>query len=298
MKRSAQTGAKLQVTLIADDGSLLPVQISIQELAKRGFGRVTISIVVTDMTETHRNQELLRALTHRVVQVQETERGRVALELHDNITQLLCAVMFRSQALVDALSTRDSKAKQEAAKLHTMLGRTAAEVERISRDLRPNLLDQLGLAAAIRSYATRYSTRTGIRVSLTKLTLPAPLPGDMQLALYRIAQEAFRNIEKHARASEVEVSLRVERGIVVLTINDNGIGFDAITVALLGRSRPVGILLAGLLFGAFKAGGFTMQSSQNISVDLVLVVQSLIVLFLAAPPLVRAIFRLPSKEEM
>ena len=79
---------------------------------------------------------------------------------------------------------------------------------------------------------------------------------------------------------------------------DAGIGFDAITVALLGRSRPVGILLAGLLFGAFKAGGFTMQSSQDISVDLVLVVQSLIVLFLAAPPLVRAIFRLPRKEEM
>jgi simple sugar transport system permease protein len=79
---------------------------------------------------------------------------------------------------------------------------------------------------------------------------------------------------------------------------DAGIGFDAITVALLGRSRPVGILLAGLLFGAFKAGGFTMQSSRDISVDLVLVVQSLIVLFLAAPPLVRAIFRLPRKEEM
>ena len=77
-----------------------------------------------------------------------------------------------------------------------------------------------------------------------------------------------------------------------------GWGFLAITVALLGRSKPVGILLAGLLFGAFKAGGFTMQSSQNISVDLVLVVQSLIVLFLAAPPLVRAIFRLPSKEAM
>lgn len=77
---------------------------------------------------------------------------------------------------------------------------------------------------------------------------------------------------------------------------DAGIGFDAITVALLGRSRPLGILAAGLLFGALKAGGFTMQTSENISVDLVLVVQSLIVLFLAAPPLVRAIFRLPSKE--
>lgn len=77
---------------------------------------------------------------------------------------------------------------------------------------------------------------------------------------------------------------------------DAGIGFDAITVALLGRSRPLGILAAGLLFGAFKAGGFTMQASEDISVDLVLVVQSLIVLFLAAPPLVRAIFRLPAQE--
>jgi simple sugar transport system permease protein len=67
-------------------------------------------------------------------------------------------------------------------------------------------------------------------------------------------------------------------------------------VALLGRSRPLGILAAGLLFGALKAGGFTMQTSENISVDLVLVVQSLIVLFLAAPPLVRAIFRLPAQE--
>jgi general nucleoside transport system permease protein len=78
---------------------------------------------------------------------------------------------------------------------------------------------------------------------------------------------------------------------------DAGIGFDAITVALLGRSRPVGILAAGLLFGAFKAGGFSMQASEGIPIDLVLVVQSLIVLFIAAPPLVRAIFRLPAKEE-
>ena len=74
---------------------------------------------------------------------------------------------------------------------------------------------------------------------------------------------------------------------------DAGIGFDAITVALLGRSRPWGIFVAGILFGAFKAGGFAMQASQGIPIDIVLVVQSLIVLFIAAPPLVRAIFRLP-----
>ena len=77
---------------------------------------------------------------------------------------------------------------------------------------------------------------------------------------------------------------------------DAGIGFDAITVALLGRSSPLGILAAGLLFGAFKAGGFAMQASQGVPVEIVLVVQSLIVLFIAAPPLVRAMFGLPDPE--
>ncbi|WP_165066201.1 ABC transporter permease [Marisediminicola senii] len=75
---------------------------------------------------------------------------------------------------------------------------------------------------------------------------------------------------------------------------DAGIGFDAITVALLGRSRPWGVFFAGILFGAFKAGGFSMQAAEGIPIDIVLVVQSLIVLFIAAPPLVRSIFRLPT----
>ncbi len=77
---------------------------------------------------------------------------------------------------------------------------------------------------------------------------------------------------------------------------DASIGFDAITVALLGRSHPLGILGAGLLFGAFKAGGFSMQAAEGIPVDIVLVIQSLIVLFIAAPPLIQALFRLPVKE--
>ena len=75
---------------------------------------------------------------------------------------------------------------------------------------------------------------------------------------------------------------------------DAGVGFDAITVALLGRSKPWGIFVAGILFGAFKAGGFAMQAAEGVPIDIVLVVQSLIVLCIAAPPLVRAIFRLPT----
>ncbi|MFN3707804.1 ABC transporter permease [Microcella sp.] len=77
---------------------------------------------------------------------------------------------------------------------------------------------------------------------------------------------------------------------------DAGIGFDAITVALLGRSKPIGVFFAGILFGALKAGAVTMQAAEGIPVDIVLVVQSFIVLFIAAPPLVRSIFRLPTPD--
>lgn len=93
-----------------------------------------------------------------------------------------------------------------------------------------------------------------------------------------------------AGANQVQGSITTGFGSGI----DAGIGFDAITVALLGRSRPWGVFVAGILFGAFKAGGFTMQASQNVPIDIVLVVQSLIVLFIAAPPLVRAVFRLPA----
>jgi simple sugar transport system permease protein len=79
---------------------------------------------------------------------------------------------------------------------------------------------------------------------------------------------------------------------------DSGIGFDAITVALLGRSKPWGVFVAGILFGAFKAGGFAMQAAEGVPIDIVLVVQSLIVLFIAAPPLVRAVFRLPKQGSL
>ena len=74
----------------------MPAQISVRRLARDGSERAAFGVVVTDMTEARRNEELLRALTHRVVQAQEAERGRVALELHDHITQLLCAILFRS----------------------------------------------------------------------------------------------------------------------------------------------------------------------------------------------------------
>jgi len=226
LTRTDKSGCKSQMRLNAEDGSQLSVHLSIRALAKTGPKSATFGIVVTDMTEVRRNEELLRALTQRVVQVQEAERGRVALELHDNISQLLCAIVFRSQALANKLSARDRALKGEAERLREMLGKTAEEVERISRNLRPSVLDQLGLDAVLRGASREFADRTGVSIKLACAELAARLPGDTELTLYRILQEALKNVEKHAGARHVTVWLMRQGGFVRLTIKDDGIGFD------------------------------------------------------------------------
>jgi PAS domain S-box-containing protein len=226
LKEAGQAGSKIQVRLHASDGSQMPVQISIRPTAKDGSNRAMIGMVVTDLTEVRRTEVLLRALTHRVVQVQEDERGRVALELHDGITQLLCGILFRSQALVASLSAHDGPARNEAKKLRDLAGKTAEEVERVSRNLRPSVLDQLGLMAALRDAGTEFTERTGVSVKLTCAPLTARLPADAELTLYRILQEALRNVEKHAHAHQVTVGLTQPGVFVQLVIHDDGVGFD------------------------------------------------------------------------
>jgi signal transduction histidine kinase len=169
---------------------------------------------------------MLRALTHRVVQVQEAERGRVALELHDTITQMLCTVLVRSQTLADRLPARNKPAKREAIKLHEIICKTVEEVERISRNLRPSVLDHLGLVAGLHDTSTEFANRTGVSVKMVCVKLTVRLPADTELALYRILQETLKNVEKHARARHVTVHLTKPGDFVQLTINDDGIGFD------------------------------------------------------------------------
>ena len=226
LKRPNKSGFKIQMHLIAGDGSRMPVQLSIRPLARDGSETAAVGMVVTDMTEVRRNEELLRLLSHGLVQAQEAERRRVALELHDNITQLLCAVLVRCQALADRLSPRRGPMQREVIQLREMLGHTAEEVERISRNLRPSVLDELGLVAVLRDTSAEFAKRTGVSFNLACAPLPERLSADIELTLYRILQEALKNVEKHARARQVTVSLRQQGLLVQLVIKDDGIGFN------------------------------------------------------------------------
>jgi len=226
MKRADKAGSKIQVLLHAGDGSKMPAQISIRPLARNGVNRAAIGMVVTDMTESRRTEERLRALTHRVVQVQEAERGRVALELHDNITQNLCAVLPRWAALASKLPAHEKASRGEVMKLSQMLGQTVEEVQRIARNLRSSVLDELGLVPALRAICTEFADRTGVSLKLACKPLTARLPAEGELALYRILQNALSNVERHARARHVAMHLTKADGFIQLTIKDDGIGFD------------------------------------------------------------------------
>ena len=215
MKQSAKSGSKIQMLLHCGDGSQLPVQISIQEMDRNGSDQMTIGMVVTDLTESRRNEERLRALTHRVVQAQEAERGRVALELHDHITQLLCAILVRCQTLADQLPAREKTLKREALKLRELLGGAAVEVERISHNLRPSVLENLGLAAVLRDTGREFTNERCIPHA-GLVSLAVRLPGDIELTLYRILQEALENVALHARARHVKVNLTMKDNFVRL----------------------------------------------------------------------------------
>ncbi len=226
LKRTGTSGSKIQVHLRADDGSQMPAQISLRPLVTDAASGATLGMVVTDLTEARRTEELLRALTHRVVQVQEAERARVALVLHDHIIQPLCSILFRSQALERMLSVHDGPAKDEAIRLREMLGQTAEEAERLARNLRPSVLEQLGLVAVLRSTTAEFAERTGVSVKLACVKMATRLPANIELALYRILQEALENVLLHARARQVSVRLAQMDVGARLLIKDDGIGFD------------------------------------------------------------------------
>jgi PAS domain S-box-containing protein len=268
MKRAARSGSKIHVQLHAADGSLVPALLSIRELANEGSQGVIIGMVVTNMTEARRNEDRLRALTHRVVQVQEAERSRLASELHDHITQLLCAVLVRSQTLADQLSPRDRTSKKEAIKLRELLGETAEAVERIARNLRPGVLEQLGLAAVLQTTSTEFAERTGVIVHLTSAELTARLPAATELALYRILQESLKNVELHARARHVTVRLLQSEGLVQLAIKDDGIGFEPRRPAT-RRQKPGSLGLLGMRERAAYVGGeLTIKSVLRVGTEI------------------------------
>jgi len=194
------------------------------------------------LREMEARSKRLEALSARVARAQEEERERIARELHDGLGQALTAIKLDLAAAArtvqpDAAATRDHLIKAQR-----MADESIDELRRLAFDLRPAALDHLGLVAALESYARGFRDR-GAAVTVEADEFEPRLPFEVETALYRICQEALTNIAKHAQARHAVVRLGREEDRVVLTVADDGVGFDSSSVTQPdGTLKGIGLL--------------------------------------------------------
>ena len=176
--------------------------------------------------ELSSKRDRLRELSRRLVEVQEEERRAIARELHDRAGQTLSALninlIIMNQQLPEATKERIGSRMEDSMKL---AGEAIALIRNVMSDLRPSVLDDYGLQAALQAYVEEYQSRYGIQVQLDqpKTALPQLKPG-IAMTLLRIVQEALTNVIRHAQATRVQVSMQLDEDMIHLTVQDNGVG--------------------------------------------------------------------------
>ncbi len=219
-------------------------------------------MVLRDVTEHHRTlrslrqaDEQRRSLLERVVTSQEEERRQVAGDIHDDAIQAMVAVTLQLQALGSRL--RDPRSTELLDRLAATATESVGRLRQLVFELRPPLLDEVGLAAAIDQYASRAGELAGFVVQVTDESV-GELPDELRVVAYRIIQEALANVRAHARASRVAVRLEEVEGGVLARVSDDGIGF----LPGLVERRPAGHLgLISMREQAAMAGGWSRIAS-------------------------------------
>jgi signal transduction histidine kinase len=192
---------------------------------------------VSDITERKNSettllqyQKELQALTARLLSLQEAGNKDLARELHDDLSQKLAALGMEVSTLLRPSSDPLDSLPERVRALSGRIGNLAADVHALSRRLHPAVLDELGLEAALKEECTAFSAQAAIPCHVESRGLPASLPEDVSLCLYRVAQESLRNIAKHADATNVRVVLQGRKDGIALRVEDAGDGFDLIEV--------------------------------------------------------------------
>jgi two-component system NarL family sensor kinase len=193
-----------------------------------------------NISEQRQADRKLKALAHRVVSSQEEERARVSRELHDHICQLLVSIKYQFELVGHRLAHPGDEPVTGIDQEIGALSKAIGEVRRISHDLRPALLDDLGLPAALEHIANELAQRSGLKVSVSPRVHEERLPELQAVSLFRVAQEALRNAERHAKASQIDIQLDDADDELVLRITDDGIGFDVKNIEL-SKDRGIGL---------------------------------------------------------
>jgi signal transduction histidine kinase len=195
------------------------------------------------LKESVHAQASLQELSARLVRAQEEERRALSRELHDEVAQAFSAVLMEAENLLDLQPAPDVRAHLDS--IRTVAGRGMNEIRNMALLLRPSMLDDFGLLPALEWQAREIARRTGLRVQVDSET-PEELPEEHKTCVYRVVQEALNNCAQHAQASAVQVSVRQEAGRILVTVQDDGSGFDPQRVRGLGllgmeeRARHLG----------------------------------------------------------
>ncbi len=207
--------------------------------------------------QTLRQQELLK----RLIDAQEGERKRIARELHDELGQSLTGLALQSERMEQMITTNPDKACEQLSETRELIGKTTRQMYELILALRPSVLDDLGLSAALRALARRILPDDRFDFTLDASRLTKRLPPSVEIALYRIFQEALSNVIKHSEANTVGITLAQENGRFEGEIWDNGQGFDPQSIAVeAGSHRGLGLL--GIQERASQCGGTVEIESQ------------------------------------
>jgi two-component system CheB/CheR fusion protein len=206
----------------------------------------------------------LQALTAGLLSAQEEERARVARELHDDISQKLAALNLEAESALRKEPGGDGRLRAELTRLSHRLRGILRDVEQTAYRLHPSSLDHLGLSVALKSYCADFGKQNGIAIRFTERNLPRAIPPHLGLTIYRVVQEALRNVVKHSGTRRATVSLAGKNGGIFLTIKDFGRGFDA------SRSKRRGLGLISMEERVRQAGGaFSLKTTpgQGVRID-------------------------------
>jgi signal transduction histidine kinase len=214
------------------------------------------------LEQSRRQQEQLRHLSHKLLSAQEEERKRISRELHDVIAQVLTGIHVQLANLKTDAAVNTQGLTRNISRTQRLVEKSVDIVHRFARELRPAVLDDLGLVPALHSHLNEFAKRTSLRVHLTTFTAGriAELDSARRTVLYRVAQEALNNVARHAQASRVEVSLlRVPHGLR-LQIKDDGKSFRVEHVLRARKNQRLG--LVGMRERVEMVGGeFTVESA-------------------------------------
>lgn len=199
--------------------------------------------IARDVTEERRLRDRLRVQIHKNLMAQEEERKRIARELHDDVAQSILLLSRRLDILISEAGRKlPTEVVSELEHVHGIADEVYQSLQRYARDLRPSILDQMGLVPALNWLVEEFSKELGIEAEVEAGTLP-PLPSETELVMFRIAQEALSNVWKHAEASKVSITVEADASNIKMTIADNGIGFSVATLTEdLAREGKLGVL--------------------------------------------------------